>query len=171
MRGKDLVKSMVNRFFKVYQNLDKKKIPFSRHEIVTFASLIEKETSNTEERSIISSVFYNRLKINMRLQTDPTVLYALFLEKGFHIPKNIRKKDLFHSSPYNTYMVKGLPPGPIANPGKASFYSVFYPEETDFLYFVSRNDGTHKFSKNYKEHQKAVRKYQIHYFKKIHKEQ
>ena len=125
------------------------------------ASLIEKETGLAEERPLIASVFYNRLKKDMKLQTDPSILYSLYLVRGFDIEKNIRKKDILFSSPYNTYVVKGLPPGPIANPGQESLKAVFQPDSSDFLYFVSRNDGSHKFSKSYKEHQKAVYQYQI----------
>ena len=102
----------------------------------------------------------------MKLQTDPSILYALYLVKGFDLEKNIRKKDILFPSPYNTYTVKGLPPGPIANPGEKSLQAVFLPEKSDYLYFVSRNDGSHHFSKTYPEHKKAVYKYQIKPFQK-----
>ena len=157
---------MVERFLKNYQDLIKAPLSFSRHEIVTFASLIEKETGVSKERPIISSVFHNRLKKKMKLQTDPTILYSLYLQKGFSIEKNIRKKDILSPSPYNTYVVYGLPKGPIANPGKESLQAVLTPASTPYFYFVSRNDGTHVFSKNYKEHQKQVYKYQIKPFQK-----
>lgn len=129
---------------------------FTFHEIITLASLIEKETGLGKERKLISSVFHNRLAKNMRLQTDPTVIYAMVNFDG-----NIRKKDLSIDSPYNTYKHFGLPPGPIASPGLESIQAALDPEETDFLYFVSRKDGSHQFSTNYKDHVRAVQKYQL----------
>ena len=129
---------------------------FSLHEVVTFASLIEKETGVDEERKHISSVFHNRLHKDMRLQTDPTVIYAIQDFDG-----NIRKKDLSIDSPYNTYRHKGLPPGPIASPGLKSIVAALYPIETNHLYFVSRQNGSHYFSSSLKEHNRAVRKYQL----------
>ena len=129
---------------------------FTFHEIITLASLIEKETGLGKERKLISSVFHNRLAKNMRLQTDPTVIYAMVNFDG-----NIRKKDLSIDSPYNTYKHFGLPPGPIASPGLESIQAALDPEESDFLYFVSRKDGSHQFSTNYKDHVRAVQKYQL----------
>lgn len=163
-----LIELMIKRFLEVYGKLSSLplKYNFTRQEVVTLASLIEKETGKEEERVLISGVFYNRLKLNMKLQTDPSILYALYLARGFDIEKNIRKKDILFPSPYNTYVVKGLPPGPIANPGEQSLRAVFLPEQSDYLYFVSRNDGSHHFSKSYKEHEKAVYKYQIKAFEK-----
>ena len=128
----------------------------SLHEIVTLASLIEKETGLAKERKIISSVFHNRLAKKMRLQTDPTVIYAIV-----HFDGNIRKKDLSIDSPYNTYKYFGLPPGPIASPGLESIEAALNPTESEFLYFVSRKDGSHQFSTNYQDHTRAVRKYQL----------
>ena len=161
--AEDLIELMVQNFFKIYKKFSSLTLErdLNLHQVVTLASLIEKETGQAEERPLIAGVFYNRLKLNMKLQTDPSILYALYLVRGFDIEKNIRKKDILFPSPYNTYVVKGLPPGPIANPGEKSLQAVFTPEKSDFLYFVSRNDGSHKFSKNYREHQKAVEKYQI----------
>ena len=168
MDAQTLIELMTHRFLKVYENLAS--LPLERdlnqHQVVTFASLIEKETGVPEERSLIAGVFFNRLKLNMKLQTDPTILYALYLEEGFNRERNIRKKDILFSSPYNTYVVYGFPPGPIANPGEKSLEAVFLPKKSDFLYFVSRNDGSHKFSKTYKEHEKAVYRYQIKPFKR-----
>ncbi len=163
MSAQTLIKLMTERFLEVYDELSSLplEVKFSRHQVVTFASLIEKETGQPKERPLIAGVFYNRLNLNMKLQTDPTILYALYLVKGFNIQKNIRKKDILFPSSYNTYVVKGLPPGPIANPGKESLKAVFMPEKSDYLYFVSKNDGSHTFSKTYKEHEKAVYKYQI----------
>ena len=128
----------------------------SLHETITLASLIEKETGMNKERKHISSVFHNRLHRKMLLQTDPTVIYAI---KNFD--GNIRKKDLRIDSPYNTYRYKGLPPGPIANPGIKSIEAALNPIKTKHLYFVSRKDGSHYFSSNLKEHNRAVRKYQL----------
>ena len=133
-----------------------KESSLSWHEIVTLASLIEKETGLDSERKIISSVFHNRLRKNMRLQTDPTVIYAIEKFDG-----NIRKRDLKIDSPYNTYRYKGLPPGPIANPGLKSIVAAMSPIESDHLYFVSRQDGSHHFSSTLNEHNQAVQKYQL----------
>ena len=164
----ELIENLLDNFIKNYKEFlsQKPPIPLSRHEILTLASLIEKETGKAEERSLIASVFFNRLNKKMKLQTDPTILYSLYLDRGFNIKKNIRKKDILRKSDYNTYVVWGLPPGPIANPGKESLRAVFSPKNSDYLYFVSRNDGSHKFSKSYKEHKKAVYKYQIQAFQK-----
>ncbi len=131
---------------------------FTFHEILTLASLIEKETGLGEERTLISSVFHNRLVKKMRLQTDPTVIYAMVNFDG-----NIRKKDLSIDSPYNTYKHFGLPPGPIASPGLESIQAALEPEDSEFLYFVSRKNGSHQFSTNYKDHTRAVRKYQLNH--------
>ena len=128
----------------------------SLHEIITLASLIEKETGMNGERKHISSVFHNRLKRKMRLQTDPTVIYAIENFDG-----NIRKKDLAIDSPYNTYRYKGLPPGPIASPGIKSIVAALNPIKTNHLYFVSKKNGSHQFSSNLKEHNRAVQKYQL----------
>ena len=133
-----------------------KKSSLSWHEIITLASLIEKETGLDSERKIISSVFHNRLRKNMRLQTDPTVIYAMGKFDG-----NIRKRDLKIDSPYNTYRYKGLPPGPIANPGLKSIVAAISPIKSDHLYFVSRQDGSHHFSSTLIEHNLAVQKYQL----------
>ncbi len=133
-----------------------KESPLSWHEIITLASLIEKETGLDSERQLISSVFHNRLRKNMRLQTDPTVIYAIEKFDG-----NIRKRDLKIDSPYNTYRYKGLPPGPIANPGIKSIVAALSPVESDHLYFVSRKNGSHHFSSTLVEHNRAVQKYQL----------
>ena len=128
----------------------------SVHQVVTLASIIEKETGDPLERPLISSVFHNRLRKKMRLESDPTVIYGL---KDFD--GNLTRKDLMTPSPYNTYLIAALPPGPIANPGRASIEAALFPAQSDFLYFVSKRDGTHTFSKNYREHSAAVRKYQL----------
>jgi peptidoglycan lytic transglycosylase G len=133
-----------------------KELGMSVHQVVTLASIIEKETGAPQERALISSVFYNRLKRGMRLESDPTVIYGIPDFDG-----NLTRRDLETYTPYNTYMIKGLPPGPIASPGAASLKAALYPADTHFLYFVSKKDGTHKFSTTIKEHIAAVRKYQL----------
>ena len=130
----------------------------SIREIATLASIVEKETGDPAERPRVASVFWNRLRIGMPLQTDPTVLYAM-RRAGNH-SNNIRRDDLAMESPWNTYRVHGLPPGPIASFGEAALDAVLAPEETNFLYFVSRNDGTHVFSRSLREHNRAVRRWQ-----------
>ena len=132
--------------------------PLTLREIVTLASIVELETAAPEERPRIAGVFLNRLRIGMRLQTDPTVIYALKLEGRYN--GNIRKVDLSGDSPYNTYRFAGLPPGPIGSPGRSALNAVLAPETTDALYFVSRNDGTHVFSKRLSDHERAVDEFQ-----------
>jgi UPF0755 protein len=124
----------------------------SRHQAVTLASLIEAEARDGAERGTISSVFHNRLGRRMRLQCDPTIIYAM---GGLDRP--LYRKDWEYESPYNTYRVFGLPPGPICSPGEASLKAALYPETTDYLYFVARGDGTHKFSRTLAEHEAAFR--------------
>ncbi len=157
---KEIVRAMVRNFEKRLLKPDylkqAKQKGLTFHEVITLASLIEKETGSPKERSLISSVFHNRLKRKMLLQTDPTVIFAL---SGFD--GNIRKKDLSIDSPYNTYLYKGLPPGPIASPGEDSVISALNTTTSDALFFVSRQDGSHQFSTNLIDHNKAVVKYQI----------
>ena len=124
-------------------------------EVITLASIVEKETGRAEERPIIASVFLNRLKKRMRLESDPTVIYGIDNFSG-----NLKKKHLTQRTPYNTYVIRGLPLGPIANPGKEAIEAVLSPAKTNYLYFVSKNDGSHYFSKTLVEHNKAVQKYQ-----------
>jgi UPF0755 protein len=131
------------------------------HEVLTLASVIEKETGSGGERQEISAVFHNRLKKHIPLQSDPTVIYGLPAFDG-----NLHKKDLSSPSPYNTYRVQGLPPGPIANPGIQAIRAALYPSDSRSLYFVSRNDGTHQFSATLIEHNKAVEKYQKRPFRR-----
>jgi UPF0755 protein len=128
--------------------------------VVTLASLVELETAQSAERPRIAAVFLNRLKRGMLLQTDPTVIYAL--RKAGRYDGNIRKPDLDLESPYNTYRYAGLPPGPIASPGRESLEAALHPAPVDDLYFVSRNDGTHQFSRTLAEHERAVDQYQRH---------
>jgi len=129
----------------------------NRHQILTLASIIQKEAGNLTEMPIIAAVFYNRLHRNMRLASDPTTIYGL----GSNFDGNLRRRDLKHPSPYNTYRHKGLPPGPICSPGSAAIRAALNPAISDYLFFVSRNNGTHQFSKTYAEHQRAVAKYQL----------
>ncbi len=128
----------------------------TEHDIVTLASIIEKETSLGTEMPVISAVFHNRLKKNMRLQSDPTVIYGIPDFDG-----NITKADLLAVTPYNTYKIYGLPPTPIANPGHKALTAALYPDDVPYLYFVSKNNGSHYFSKDFDEHKRAVYKYQV----------
>ena len=128
----------------------------SVHEVVTLASIIEGEAMLDSERSTISSVYHNRLKINMKLQADPTIQYII---KG--PPKTLSTRDLRIKSPYNTYQKYGLPPGPINNPGIQSIKAALYPLETDYLFFVAQGDGSHKFTTNERDHEAAKRVYKI----------
>lgn len=128
------------------------------YQALVLASIIEKETGQANERSRIAGVFVRRLRKNMRLQTDPTVIYGM----GDTFDGNLRRRDLRRDTPYNTYVHKGLPPTPIAMPGKASIRAAMHPDEEDSaLYFVARGDGSHYFSSSLEEHQQAVRKYQL----------
>ncbi len=157
--AKKIVKTMVNRFEEVFlaEWYDRaNQLNWNVHQVVTLASIIEKETGAAFERPLIASVFHNRLTKSMRLSSDPTVIYGI---KNFD--GNLTRKHLSTPTPYNTYLRKGLPPGPIANPGVASMEAALYPAETDYLYFVSKKDGTHQFSTNLREHNRAVRKYQL----------
>lgn len=154
-----IIRTMVGQLRKHLTPERKKRareLGFSVHEIITLASIIEKETSVAEERALIASVFHNRLAKNMRLESDPTVIYDIEDFDG-----NLTRADLEKSTPYNTYKIKGLPPGPIANPGLAAIRAALYPEETEYLYFVAKPDRTHHFSKTLGAHNQAVRKYQL----------
>jgi len=133
---------------------------WGKRQIVTLASIIEKETGAPEERPLISSVFHNRLKRGMLLQTDPTIIYGKAMLTG-KIEINITRADLSKATDYNTYVISGLPPGPIANPGKESLLAAVRPASSKYLYFVSHNDGTHQFSEDYQSHVKAVQKFQL----------
>lgn len=153
-----LLKTMVRRFQAAYDaDLRDRQSAcgWNLHEIVTLASIVEAEAARPEERPLIASVLINRLRRGMPLQSDPTVIYGI---EGFD--GNLRREDLRSQQPYNTYVHKGLPPGPICNPGLESLKAVLYPAETDYLYFVSRNDGTHLFSTSLGDHNRAVQRYQ-----------
>lgn len=135
-----------------------KDLPYSSpYEALILASIVEKETGKTGDRAQIASVFLNRLKRGMLLQTDPTVIYGL----GEKFDGNLRKRDLLADGPYNTYTRPGLPPTPIAMPGTASIQAVMHPAKTEMLYFVARGDGSSQFSRTLEEHNRAVAKYQL----------
>ncbi len=156
---KTIIKKMTDHFKTVFTpDWEKRALSmgFTVHETVTLASIIEKETGAAAERALISSVFHNRLDRGMRLESDPTVIYGIDNFDG-----NLTRKHLQTKTPYNTYTSAGLPAGPIASPGKMALKAALYPADTDYLFFVSKNDTTHKFSKTMAEHNRAVQKYQI----------
>ena len=135
----------------------------SIRQLVTLASLVEKETGTASERPLVAAVYANRLKIGMGMQADPTVIYAL--QKAGTYTGNLRRDDLQFDSPYNTYRYPGLPPGPIAAPGKASLEAAAKPADVDYLYFVSKNDGSHVFASSLEEHNRNVQTWQRDYFR------
>lgn len=158
---------MVGRFKAEYeraQAVRKAEITLDMGQATTLASIVEKETGQPSERPRIACVFYNRLQKKMLLQTDPTVMYATMLRTG-RWSKNISGADLRTPHPYNTYTTVGLPPGPIASPGAAALRAVMAPAVCPDLYFVSRNDGTHKFCPDYACHAAAVKTWQVEYFR------
>ena len=156
----ELLRMMVaensRQFAKLQKALDGK-LPFKKHQLLTLASIIQQETGREEEMPLISAVFHNRLRNNIRLQTDPSVIYGISDFNG-----NLTRQDLQRPSPYNTYLNRGLPPGPIASPGYQALLAAARPAETRYLYFVARGDGSHQFSNTLEEHNRAVRKYQLH---------
>jgi UPF0755 protein len=158
-----LIGVMVGRFRTVYDRARAGEQDLTSRQIVTLASLIEKETAKPEERPLVSAVYRNRLKIGMPMQADPTIVYAL--AKARRYDGNIRREDLNLASPYNTYRHPGLPPGPIASPGRASLEAALAPADVPYLYFVSRNDGSHAFARTLAEHAGNVRKFQVEYFR------
>ena len=153
---KSIVDVMVRHFFEVFSTYrDRlKDVGMTMEQVVVLASIVEKETGKAEERPVIASVFLNRLRKRMRLESDPTVIYGIDNFDG-----NLRKKDLVRDNPYNTCVIRGLPPGAIANPGEDAIRAVLHPADMEYLYFVSKNDGSHHFSKTFNEHVKAKKKY------------
>ena len=156
LKAEEVIKMMVKEFNKKTSEVNFNHPSLSKEEVVTLASMVEKETGDKSERPMIAGVFFNRLNIKMRLQSDPTTIYGMYENyKG-----NITRKDLLTPTDYNTYTTKALPIGPIANPGLESIKAVLNPAQHRYLYFVSQNDGTHIFSENYGDHQEAVVKWQ-----------
>jgi UPF0755 protein len=154
----EILRTLVAQFEHVWKTIeeDARRAEMSTHEVVTLASIVEKETAAPDERPLIAAVFLNRLDKGMRLETDPSVIYGIENFDG-----NLRRRDLVDTTnPYNTYRIFGLPPGPIANPGEEALRAVVEPADSDYLYFVSRNDGSHHFSVTYREHVNAVNRYQ-----------
>jgi UPF0755 protein len=161
MTEKEIIQQMTARFLENYSKIEGAVggIGLNRHQLVTFASIVEKETGFPAERPIIASVYHNRLRQGMRLQADPTVLYGKWIATG-NLLLSITREDLLTLNPYNTYMKTGLPAGPIANPGFEAMRASVHPAESEFLYFVSKNDGTHVFSRDYEAHNRAVQSFQ-----------
>ncbi len=154
----DILGRMVARLSEVFtpaMQQQAQELGFSRHEVLTLASLVEKETGAAEERPLIAGVFHNRLRQNIPLQCDPTVIYGIPNFDG-----NLTRRHLRTPTAYNTYLFTGLPPGPIANPGLAAIQAVLSPSATNYLYFVARGDGTHVFSSRLADHNRAVRRFQ-----------
>jgi UPF0755 protein len=161
------VRAMVARFESVFGPDLREAVRargFTVRQAVTLASLVEKETAVAEERPVVAAVYLNRLRIGMILQCDPTVIYAL--QRAGRYTGNLTREDLSYDSPYNTYRYAGLPPGPIAAPGRGALEAVAKPAEVEYLYFVSRNDGSHIFSRTYDEHRRRVQEYQVEFFRK-----
>ena len=163
----DLVEAMVAQFRQVFDDdlqtrAAERKL--SVREVVTLASIIEKETGAGDEHALVSAVYHNRLRIGMPLQSDPTVIYAL-TQDGLY-DGNLTRDNLHHDSPYNTYRYRELPPGPIAAPGGAVLRATLDPADVTYLYFVSRNDGTHAFADTLREHNRNVREFQVEYFRR-----
>lgn len=153
----DIPKRMVMRYKEVFVDSYRsraRELGFTEHQIVTLASIIEKEAKIASERKLIAAVYLNRLKKGMKLQADPTAVYGT---KAWIT--RVTKQDLKRQSPYNTYLHKGLPPGPIANPGQGAILAALYPDNVDYLFFVAQGDGSHYFSKDFSEHEKAISRY------------
>lgn len=160
MTQEEMVRQMVRRFLSLWTSEDEARaraLGMTRHQVITLASIVEKETGAAGERPMISSVFHNRLKKRMRLQSDPTTIYGIWeTYKG-----NIHRSDLMAHNPFNTYVIPALPMGPISNPGREAIRAALHPAESPYLFFVSHNDGTHEFTLTFREHTSAVRKFQL----------
>jgi UPF0755 protein len=157
IRLEDIPRKMVQRYKAVFGDgyaARARELGFTEHQIITLASIVEKEARVPSERKIIAAVYLNRLKKGMKLQADPTAVYGT---KAWIT--NVTRNDLRRPSPYNTYLRKGLPPGPIANPGEGAILAALYSDKVDYLYFVAQGDGSHYFSKDYGTHLKAVKRY------------
>jgi UPF0755 protein len=155
--SQEIAERMINRFREVITpeiENRAKEIGFTIKEVITLASIIEREAQVDSERALVSAVYQNRLRKGMPLQADPTAIYGIK-----RLNERITRKDLKNKSPYNTYIIQGLPPGPIANPGLKSIKASLHPADVDYLFFVSKNDGTHHFSRTASEHHEAVIKY------------
>jgi UPF0755 protein len=153
----DIAKRMVQRYRAVFTPDYGKRaadIGMTEHQVVTLASIVEKEAKVASERKRIAAVYHNRLKKGIKLQADPTAVYGM---RAWIT--NVTKEDLRRKTPYNTYLRKGLPPGPIANPGQGAILATLYPEKVDYLFFVAQGDGSHYFSVNFGEHEKAIGRY------------
>jgi UPF0755 protein len=160
MTQEEILRLMVKRFSAAWgpnEEQRAKELGLSRDQVITLASIVEKETGAPEERAIIAGVFHNRLAKRMKLQSDPTTIYGIW--KRYH--GNLHKSDLLDPNPYNTYYVPGLPIGPISNPGSDAIRATLHPAVHPYLYFVSKNDGTHIFTATYEDHAKAVGKFQL----------
>jgi UPF0755 protein len=170
-RGADasrVVRAMVDRFEQVLTPEIRKAAEgrgLSIRQLVTLGSIVEKETAKPEERPLVAAVYSNRLRMGMGLQCDPTVIYAL--QRAGRYNGNLRRDDLLFDSPYNTYRYAGLPPGPIAAPGKGSLEAAAAPADVEFVYFVSRNDGSHEFARTLEEHNRNVHRWQVQYFREL----
>ncbi len=157
IRLEDVPKKMVQRYKAVFDDSYRaraEELGFTEQQIITLASIVEKEAKVASERKLISAVYHNRLKKGMRLQADPTAVYGT---KAW--VTRVRAQDLRRNSPYNTYLHKGLPPGPIANPGQGAILAALYPEPADYLFFVAQGDGSHYFTNDYGAHEKAIDRY------------
>jgi UPF0755 protein len=155
---KNIISAMAEQFRKVSWPIVERSegaAGLTPHQLITLASIIEKESALEAERPLISAVFHNRLRLGMPLQSDPTVIYGL---KDFN--GNLTRKHLQEASPYNTYRISGLPPGPICNPGLSAIKAALEPADVPYLYFVSRNDGSHQFSESLEAHNQAVKTFQ-----------
>jgi len=162
----DLVEAMLSQFRRslgdtLRAEADRQNL--SVRDVVTLASIVEKETGRADEYQLVSAVYNNRLRIGMALQCDPTVIYAL--QRDGLYDGNLTRENLQHDSPYNTYRYPGLPPGPIAAPGLGALEAVLDPADVTYLYFVSRNDGSHEFANTLGEHNRNVQRYQVDYFR------
>jgi len=168
VKPRAILGAMIDRFHEAWRKADAQRKPgiaLDPAEAVVLASIIEKETGRGDERAHISCVFHNRLRLGMKLQTDPTVMYATMLRQGGRWSNNISKKDLLTPHPYNTYLNAGLPPGPIANPGAPALSAALAPADCKDLYFVSKNDGSHVFCPDLRCHAAAVQKWQVDFFR------